>query len=451
MAASNKNQAESAPAAPYAAYMRQVIEDGLLHKKPPIVTTDPNQLEEQAEKTMPKRGFQYIKGAAGESAAARSNRLAFQRWSIIPRVLVPTGLRDLSVTLFGKKYGRSHGAILSLSLSPFFSFPLSLPHQGNTDARTPRAPRPRADSPVLMAPIGVQALYHEDREIGTANACGALRVPYTLSTAASTSIEELTRSAAPGPRWYQLYWPTDDDITASILSRARGHGFETLVVTLDTWNLAWRPTDLDNANVPFFAGTGNNNGFEDPVFRAKFAERTGGATPEDKVVEASLYWIGQVCPGASRSWEDLDVLRRHWEGPIVLKGVLSVDDARLAVQHGMDGVIVSNHGGRQIDGCVATLDVLPEIVDAVGDQITVMLDSGIRTGADIVKALSLGAKAVFVGRPVMHGLGIAGQEGAKAVLAGLLADLDLTMGLSGLKSIASLQRSGLRHTPYLAQ
>lgn len=300
-----------------------------------------------------------------------------------------------------------------------------------------------------MAPIGVQSLYHKDKEIGTANACASLCVPFTLSTAASTGIEELAIKCDPGPKWFQLYWPTDDDMTTSLLSRAKSHGYEALVVTLDTWTLAWRPADLDTANVPFYMGKGDDVGFEDPVFRQKFAERSGIEFSESQVLPAAAHWVGEVFPGRSHSWDDLKVLRKNWDGPIVLKGILSVEDAKLAVEYGMDGVIISNHGGRQIDGCVATLDVLPEIAEAVGDKCTVMIDSGIRTGADILKALALGAKAVFVGRPVVYGLGIDGQKGAEAVLAGLLADLDLTMGFCGVKSIAGIGKSLLRRVNYM--
>lgn len=231
---------------------------------------------------------------------------------------------------------------------------------------------------------------------------------------------------------------------ASLLKRAKDNGYTALVVTLDTWTLAWRPTDLDTANVPFLVGVGDANGFSDPVFRRKFAEMSDGGTPEDSMVQAAMYWISNTFPGVSRSWEDLKILKKHWDGPIILKGILSVEDAVLAAEYGMDGIVVSNHGGRQIDGAIGTLDVLPEIVDAVGSKLTVMMDSGIRTGADILKALALGAKAVFVGRPVVYGLGINGKEGAEAVLAGLLADLDLTMGFTGVQSIGELNRSILR-------
>lgn len=389
---------------PYAEHVRALLQQGLLQGKLPTVTTDPNDLEEQARTAMPTRGFDYIRGGAGEGQAMASNRAAFARWSIIPRVLKPTSPRDLSVTLFGHKY----------------------------------------ETPVVMAPIGVQAWFHPDAEPGTATACANLGVPYTLSTASSTSIESLAAAVPEGPKWFQLYWPMDEDITASILSRAKASGFRVLLVTLDTWTLGWRPKDLDAAAVPFIIGEGDDIGFSDPVFRRKFAEMSDGGTPEDSKVQAAMYWCSEIYPGVSRSWEDLAILRRHWDGPIVLKGVLSAEDAKLARQHGMDGIVVSNHGGRQLDGAVGTLDVLPEIVEAVGKDLTVMLDSGIRTGADMVKALALGAQAVFVGRPVVYGLGIDGTAGAEAVLAGLLADLDLTMGFSGARTVADLSPSLLR-------
>lgn len=389
---------------PYADHVRTLLQQGLLQGNLPAVTTDPNDLEEQARKAMPTKGFDYIRGGAGEGQAMSANRAAFARWSIIPRVLKPTTPRDLSVTLFGRKY----------------------------------------DSPVLMAPIGVQAWFHPDAETGTATACANLGVPYTLSTASSTSIEALTAAVPEGPKWFQLYWPMDNEITASILSRAKSAGFHVLVVTLDTWTLGWRPKDLDAAAVPFIIGEGDEVGFSDPVFRKKFADMTDGETPEDSKIQAGMYWCSEIYPGVSRTWEDLAILKRYWDGPIVLKGVLSAEDAKLAKQHGMDGIIVSNHGGRQLDGAIGTLDVLPEIVEAVGQDLTVMLDSGIRTGADMLKALALGARAVFLGRPVVYGLGIDGTAGAEAVLAGLLADLDLTMGFSGARTVADLAPAMLR-------
>lgn len=301
-----------------------------------------------------------------------------------------------------------------------------------------------------MAPVGVQAAYHQDRELGVAEACAELGVPYTLSTASTSTIEEVAAaSAAPQPdRWFQLYWPQDDEITASLLRRAKAGGCSALVVTLDTFTMAWRPLDLDGGFLPFIQGSGVEIGLSDPVFRRKFAEATDGESAEDNPLLAAQAWIREAFSGNAHSWEDLALLRKHWDGPIVLKGILSAEDARMAVRHGVDGIIVSNHGGRQLDGAVPSLEMLPEIVDAVGKEVTVLFDSGIRTGADIVKALSLGAKAVMVGRPVMYGLGIAGKEGAKHVLAGLLAELDQTLGLCCVKSVAELNRGMLRRLAY---
>lgn len=296
--------------------------------------------------------------------------------------------------------------------------------------------------------MGVQSVYHADREIGTASACAELGVPFIMSTASSSSFEEITAASGRNPRWFQLYWPMDDEITGSILGSAKAAGFSVLVVTLDTATMSWRPADLDRTFLPFIEGVGNTVGFTDPVFRRKFAEQTDGETPEDNVLAASRYWIREAFSGDSHPWKDLELLKKHWDGPIVLKGIQDPRDAVLALQAGVDGIVVSNHGGRQCDGAVGSLEMLPEIVDAVGDKMTVLFDSGIRTGADVVKALSLGAKGVFVGRPTMYGLGLGGKEGAQHVLASILADLDQTLGLTGVKSVSELSKGNLRRVSY---
>ncbi|KAL7904915.1 FMN-dependent dehydrogenase [Trichoderma velutinum] len=389
---------------PYGSHIAKMYEDGVFNEKLPIVTTDPNLLEEQAREAMGHKPFSYIYGGAGGMSAVEGNHRAFHQWRIIPRVLKPSSPRNLTVKLFGNVY----------------------------------------DSPLLIAPIGVQGTFHPSGERGLVAACAELGIPYCLSTAATSSIEDVANACGSHPHWYQLYWPKDDDITVSLLSRARASGYRALIVTLDTVTVAWRPRDLDIGNLPFLEGVGNAVGFSDPVFRTKFAGISNGDTPEQNPIAASQFWISQVFSGDHRGWEDLVLLRKHWDGPILLKGVLSVEDAKLALQHGMNGIIVSNHGGRQLDGSVTSLEMLPEIVEAVGDELTVMFDSGIRTGSDIIKALALGAQAVFIGRPALYGLGIAGKEGAKAILAGLLADLDQSMGISGFASIADLRRTILR-------
>jgi isopentenyl diphosphate isomerase/L-lactate dehydrogenase-like FMN-dependent dehydrogenase len=295
-------------------------------------------------------------------------------------------------------------------------------------------------APLLLAPIGVQSIIHPEGELATARAAADLGVPMIMSTAASYSIEDIAAASGNGPRWFQLYWPNDDDVCASILGRARAAGFTTLVVTLDTWLLGWRPHDLDQAYLPFIRGTGLAVYFSDPAFRAGLAK-----PPQEDLQSAVLRWL-PVAIGADKSWDRLPFLRSHWDGPIVLKGILHPDDARRAADAGMDGIVVSNHGGRQVDGAVAALDVLPGIADVVGDRLTVLLDSGVRTGADVLKALALGARAVLLGRPYAYGLALGGQDGVRHVLRSLLADLDLSMALSGHRSLSDLSRDTLVRT-----
>ncbi|KAI0489610.1 glycolate oxidase [Xylaria cf. heliscus] len=394
---------------PFGDYQTEIYTRGILQGVRPTVTTDPNKLRLQAKEAMREDAYNYIAGGAGEGATMDANRLAFRQWKLVPRMMRPTAPRDLKVSLFGELY----------------------------------------DSPVLVAPVGAQEVYHRDKEIGTAAACAELNVPFIMSTASTSTMQEVAAAASGNhARWFQLYWPKDDEITASILSTAKETGFKVLVVTVDTASMSWRPADLDTAYLPFMRGQGNAVGFADPVFRRKFAARNNGATPEDSPVPAAAYWLGEAFSGDSRPWEHLEVIKKHWDGPIVLKGIQHPEDALLALQHGVSGIIVSNHGGRQVDGAAGSLDMLPEIVEAVGDEMTVLFDSGIRTGADIVKALALGAKAVLVGRPVMYGLGIAGKAGARHVIASLLADLDGTMGLAGIKSVADLGHVTLKRISY---
>jgi len=307
-------------------------------------------------------------------------------------------------------------------------------------------------TPLAIAPVGVQSIFHPCAEPGIAKVAASLGLPYTLSTASSTTIEEVasaSRSVSPSaPRWYQLYWPQTDDITLSLLSRAKKEGFSVLLVTLDTWALSWRPWDLDGAYVPFMLGTGNQIGFSDPVFRKMFKEKHGKECEED-VTAASIAWQQDVFSGKTHSWDDVKMLVENWDGPVVLKGIQSPEDAKMAVEVGAKGVVCSNHGGRQMDGAVGSLEMLSEVVDALeGTGVEVLFDSGIRTGVDIIKALCLGAKGVLVGRPWVYGMGIAGEAGAKAVLQGLLADLDQSMGLAGLANVKEMDRTWLRRCFY---
>jgi isopentenyl diphosphate isomerase/L-lactate dehydrogenase-like FMN-dependent dehydrogenase len=378
-------------------YQNEIYLRGLAGEVPAF-TTDGTRLEEVARGTVEPGPFGYVAGGAGSGATVRANREAFDRWRIVPRMLADATQRDLSTTVLGT----------------------AMP------------------APVLLAPVGVQSILHPDGELATARVAAELGVPMILSTASSYPIEDVAESNGDGARWYQLYWPNDNDVTASILSRAKAAGFSTLVLTLDTWTLAWRTVDLDQSYLPFIRGIGTAIPFSDPAFRAGLEK-----TPEEDPQSAILRWI-PMFTGTDKRWDQLPFLREHWDGPIVLKGIQHADDARRARDAGMDGIVVSNHGGRQVDGAVGALEMLPEIAAAVGGELAVLFDSGIRTGADVVKALALGAQAVLVGRPYAYGLALGGEDGVRHVVRSLLADLDLTLGLSGHRTPGELDSAALR-------
>ncbi|CDW94384.1 hypothetical protein [Sporisorium scitamineum] len=314
-------------------------------------------------------------------------------------------------------------------------------------------------SPLVVAPIGVQAQLHPaDADCATARAAADLEIPFTLSSATSRPLEkvhECVGFAKEGEEdgvdaWFQLYWPRDDELTESLLARAKKAGYRVLVVTLDTWNLGWRPRDLDTAYNPFLTGEGVANVFSDPLYQKD--PRRPDAT-KDEITQASIAAIAQLSPGVSRIWSDLTHLRQLWgsTSPIVLKSIQTVADAARAVEAGMDGVWASNHGGRQVDGAVASLAQLPAIADYIhslprkqhAERKTVIFDSGVRCGADIMKALCLGADAVAVGRPWCWGLAVNGEEGVRDVLKTLLADFELNAGLAGFQSTKELGRHAL--------
>ena len=404
--------------------------------RPPPFSTKPAQWESQARQRVPLPNFNYVYGSAGAGSTCSANLSAFDRYRLRPRMLVDATVRDLSVELFGRRY----------------------------------------ESPILVAPVGVQSIMHKDGEEATAKACRNLRVPMILSSAATRTIEQVAGFNGEGERWYQLYWPRpqNEDVTASLLKRAKERGYRVLVVTLDTFMLAWRPEDLDSAYLPFVWGEGLQIGHSDPVFQEWYEEerRQDTRTKMEKVKEGwdllrrpgSVYGAARVLAnvdvlrrsqaffqvmnsGTYRRWEDLQVLRKLWDGPIVLKGIQCVEDAHHAIDAGVEGIVVSNHGGRQVDGAMASLDALAEIgADAKVKKsgLTVLFDSGIRTGSDVLKALALGAKAVLIGRPYMYGLAIGGQQGVEHVLKCILADTDNTLGNMGKKSIKDLSRYDLQ-------
>jgi isopentenyl diphosphate isomerase/L-lactate dehydrogenase-like FMN-dependent dehydrogenase len=292
-------------------------------------------------------------------------------------------------------------------------------------------------APFLLAPIGVLGIVHPEADLAVARAAAANGVPIVLSSAASSSIEQVAEEVGDAPRWFQLYWVSDRKIAESFVRRAEASGYGAIVVTLDTLVLGWRPRDLANTYLPFIQGEGCAQFFTDPVFQSYLA-----APPEDDVLSAAALMLSTF-PNLGLTWDDLDWLRGLTELPLLVKGVLTAEDALAAKERGVDGIIVSNHGGRQVDGAVASLDALVEVRDALGDDATVLVDSGIRGGADVVKAMALGADAVLLGRPYVWGLAVGGQEGVEAVIRQLLAETDLTLALAGGTAIRDLDRSAL--------
>ena len=374
---------------------------GMLAGQTPAWTTDLASLERHAAEVLPPEALGYIVPSAGGGSTARANVAAFEQWRIVPRMLRDHATRVLSTEVLG----------------------------------TPMA------APVLLGPVGVQTLAHPEGELATARAAAAQGLTYVHSTQAGHSIEQAAEANGDGERWFQLYWPTNDELCESFLSRAQASGYSTLVLTLDTTLLGWRPKDLDRGYLPFLANQGIANYTSDPVFSAMLDKPA-----EEDPATAGLAFAG-VFPNPGLSWEQLPWLRERWDGPIVLKGVQHVDDARRAVDAGVQGIVVSNHGGRQVDGAVASLDVLPGIAEAVGEQLTVLFDSGVRSGPDVLKALALGADAVLLGRPYLYGLALGGQEGVEHVLRCLLAELDLTMGNAGCSTLADLVPDLLTRSP----
>ena len=398
----------------------------------PVVPFDFAQLEEQARRAMSPEGFAYVAGGAGLESTMQANRDAFERRRIVPRVLRDVSSRDLSVELFGR----------------------------------------RLPAPLLLAPIGVLEMAHAQADLAVARASASEGVPMIFSSQASRPMEECAAAMGDAPRWFQLYWSTSDELVESFVRRAEEAGCEAIVLTLDTTMLGWRIRDLDLAYLPFMRGKGIAQYTHDRVFRELLADVDTASPPGRPTVSAlrALVEIARAYPGRLRSnlrsplpraavrhfveiysrpslaWDDLSFLRERTRLPIVLKGILHPDDAREAVERGMDAIVVSNHGGRQVDGAIGSLDALPGVVDAVDGRVPVLLDSGVRGGADVFKALALGATAVLIGRPYVYGLAAAGVEGVRQVIRNFVADFDLTLGLAGRRSVDELTPEALATT-----
>jgi len=363
----------------------------------PRVPVDFANLERRAAAAMPPQVLSYVQGGCGDEWTQDSNIAAFRHWGMIPRMMVDCTKRDLSIELFGMK----------------------LP------------------SPVFMAPIGVNCICTQDGhgDLAAARASAMTGVPFCASTLANDPLEKVAEAAGDTPAFFQLYTPRNKELAESLVRRAEAAGYKAIVVTLDTWVTGWRPRDLNTSNFPQLRGAALVNYFTDPVFRASLPK-----PPEEDPEGAVRAWaavFGQVL-----TWEHMSWLRGMTKLPLVLKGICHPDDARRAIDLGADAIYCSNHGGRQANGGIAAIDMLPGVVEAVAGRVPVLFDSGVRSGTDVVKALALGATAVGIGRPYCYGLALDGADGAAHVLRSILAEADLLMAVNGYPTIAAVREAG---------
>ncbi|WP_370617826.1 alpha-hydroxy-acid oxidizing protein [Mumia qirimensis] len=408
--------------------LNAIYRAGVLGRRP-AVPADFGELERRAKKVSSAKAWAYVAGGAGEGRTVRRNRAAFDQWAIVPAMASAPGDRDLSVELLGARHA----------------------------------------SPLLLAPVGAAALMKDDSDLHIARAAAATASTYVMSNQGCSPMEECAAEMGDASRWFQLYWSKDEGLVDSLIQRAEAIGAGALVVTLDTTVLGWRPQDLNLGSLPFSRGIGIAQYTSDPRFQEIVRERL--ASPSEKPsVEVTLgavrtlldmsrnhpgdFWdnVRSPQPRASvetfldiysnpgLSWDHLATLRERTSLPVVLKGILRPDDARRALELGVDAIVVSNHGGRQIDSSIASLDALLDVRAEIGPEPTVLLDSGIRTGADVFTALALGADAVLLGRPYVYGLALAGQRGVEDVIRNVVAELDLTMALSGTRDVGSIGR-----------
>lgn len=408
------------------AHQRDIYLQGLSGRKPEI-PFHPDALEEKAQQTMSKAGFAYIAGGAGLESTVRENRQAFERWKIIPRMLRDVNDADTTTELFGKRL-------------PF---------------------------PLLLSPVGVLDVAHKQADLAVGKAAASMGTPYIFSNQASVPMETVAQAMGTSPRWFQLYWSKSNELVASLVKRAEACGCGAIVVTLDTTMLGWRIRDLDLGYLPFLMGKGIAQYVSDPVFQRLMDEPDKRTLDEPKrrltpeligsVLELMRNYPGgfwqnlrsgrplkavrkfiSLYTNPALQWSDLPFLREQTRLPILLKGILHPDDARRAVDEGIDGLIVSNHGGRQVDGVISAIEALPGIAAVVEKRIPIIMDSGIRGGADMFKAIALGARAVCIGRPYVYGLALAGENGVRQVIQNFRADFELTMRLSGCKSVKEI-------------
>ncbi|GMK53587.1 hypothetical protein CspeluHIS016_0101730 [Cutaneotrichosporon spelunceum] len=414
----------------------KIYTDGAVGHKPKV-PTDPLALAFAASSKMAPEGYWYVAGSAGMQRTAEANVAGFERYQIVPHMLRDVRERSTATTVLGTK----------------------------------------VPAPVMFAPIGVLEMAHSQAEVAVAKAAASLGVPMVLSTQGSRPMEETAASLGPAPMWYQLYWSNNNDLMRSLVTRAEKAGAKAIVVTLDTHTLGWRTRDLDLGFLPFAKGMGLAQYFSDPVFLDLVKNRVENPPPKDSSAPTprpTLAALGTLwsqashypgntlsnlvsgypraavetfldvfpCPGIN--WKDLDLLKSITKLPIVLKGIQTSSDAELALRYGVDGIVVSNHGGRQVDGAIASIDALEVVARELEGRIPIIFDSGIRSGSDVFKALALGADAVFVGRPWLYGLALDGADGAKVVMERIIAELDITMALAGVKNLGEINRGCIR-------
>ncbi|MEB3367223.1 lactate 2-monooxygenase [Saccharopolyspora mangrovi] len=384
----------------YGDYQLEIYLNGLSGVLPDL-PMEFEELEERAKAAMSPSVWSYVHGGAGAERTQRANVAAFERWGLVPRMFVGATERNLEVDLFG----------------------LTLP------------------SPVFMAPIGVLGICGQDGhgDLATARAAARSGVPMVASTLSSDPLEDVAGEFGDTPGFFQLYTPKDRDLAESLVRRAEKAGYKGIVVTLDTWIPGWRPRDLATSNFPQLRGHCLSNYYTDPVFRAGLDK-----SPEEDPGAAVLRWVSTF--GNPLTWNDLPWLRSLTDLPLIVKGICHPDDARRARDGGVDGIYCSTHGGRQADGGLPALEVLPEVVDAA-EGMPVLFDSGVRSGADAIKALALGATAVGIGRPYAYGLALGGVDGVVHVLRSLLAEADLIMAVDGYPALSDLTREALRRLP----
>jgi L-lactate dehydrogenase (cytochrome) len=370
-------------------------------------------LRRHARRRLPRAVYDFIEGGAGDERTVARNRAAFEKLLFEPRVLVDVSKREQSTVVLGE----------------------------------------RVATPVILSPTGMAGLSWPKGEVTAARGAHEAGTIYTLSTHSSCSIEEVA-AGAPGPLWFQLYVWQNRDLTRSFVERAHAAGYKALLLTVDVPVISRRERDLRNGFTIPPRVTARN--VVDTLRRARWVRRVlmgqsrltlanlvgAPGAPRTDIVTLAGVANRQVDP--SISWADLAWFRSLWSGPLLLKGVMTAADARRAVEHGVDGLVVSNHGGRQLDGTRATIEALPEIVDAVHGRLEVLLDGGVRRGADVVRALALGARAVMVGRPYLYGLAISGQAGVRRALEILANEIDHVLALSGVPRVADLEPSLVR-------